>query len=282
MSFVSINTAGKALGVSGAFVAGPAWAIDYLIQRARPFVFSTAPPPALADALDASLDVDCRRARAARAPARRASAASREQLCRGGHRRSPRRDRRSFRSSIGDNERAVAVADALQADGFDVRAIRPPTVPPGTARLRVSVNAGLTDATHRSLRRRRWRPRSGRSDSAPRALRNRHRHRTSARPSSRRRCCAAIASSSAPLLEADSDRHRAGRRHGGSRRLSGCVRERVAGCGHPAAASRVAASRRAAERLDASISRRWSPVAGRTAPAITAGSSRAPAASWFR
>ena len=54
---VSINTAGKALGVSGAFVAGPRWAIDYLIQRARPFVFSTAAPPALADALDASLDV---------------------------------------------------------------------------------------------------------------------------------------------------------------------------------------------------------------------------------
>ena len=47
---------------------------------------------------------------------------------------------------IGDNERAVAVARALQADGFDVRAIRPPTVPAGTARLRVSVNAGLSEA----------------------------------------------------------------------------------------------------------------------------------------
>ena len=49
---ISINTAGKALGVGGAFVAGPAWAIDYLIQRARPFVFSTAPPPAVAAAID--------------------------------------------------------------------------------------------------------------------------------------------------------------------------------------------------------------------------------------
>ena len=54
---MSINTAGKALGVGGAFVAGPRWAIEYLVQRARPFVFSTAPPPALADALEASLDV---------------------------------------------------------------------------------------------------------------------------------------------------------------------------------------------------------------------------------
>ena len=55
--FLSVNTAGKALGVAGAFVAGPAWAIDYLIQRARPFIFSTAPPPAIAAALDASLTV---------------------------------------------------------------------------------------------------------------------------------------------------------------------------------------------------------------------------------
>ena len=67
---ISVNTAGKALGVAGAFVAGPGWAIEYLIQRARPFVFSTAPPPALADAIEASL-VDCRvRARASGAPAR--------------------------------------------------------------------------------------------------------------------------------------------------------------------------------------------------------------------
>ena len=46
---------------------------------------------------------------------------------------------------IGDNDAAVAVADAMQADGFDVRAIRPPTVPPGTARLRVSVNVTVSN-----------------------------------------------------------------------------------------------------------------------------------------
>jgi hypothetical protein len=45
---LSVNTAGKALGVAGAFVAGPQWAIDFLIQRARPFIFSTAPPPPVA------------------------------------------------------------------------------------------------------------------------------------------------------------------------------------------------------------------------------------------
>src|SRR5579871_6996501 len=56
-AFLSINTAGKALGVSGAFVAGPEWAIEYLIQCARPFVFSTATPPPVAAALEASLSV---------------------------------------------------------------------------------------------------------------------------------------------------------------------------------------------------------------------------------
>ena len=143
--FMSINTAGKALGVSGAFVAGPRWAIDYLVQRARPFVFSTAPPPALADALDASLDV------IAAEPERRERLASRVRRVR------TRLVHAGITVSadgsqilpivIGDNDRAVAVALALQADGFDVRAIRPPTVPPGTARLRVSVNQALSDET---------------------------------------------------------------------------------------------------------------------------------------
>jgi hypothetical protein len=46
VALVCVSTAGKALGVSGAFVTGPEWAIDYLVQKARPFIFSTAPPPA--------------------------------------------------------------------------------------------------------------------------------------------------------------------------------------------------------------------------------------------
>src|SRR3954454_4992045 len=53
----SINPAGKSLGVGGAFVPGPSWVIEYLVQRARPFVFSTAAPPAMSHALMASLDV---------------------------------------------------------------------------------------------------------------------------------------------------------------------------------------------------------------------------------
>jgi len=142
---VSINTAGKALGVSGAFVAGAAWAVDYLVQRARPFVFSTAAPPAIADALDASLDV------IGAEPERRERLRDRvsrvrEQLGRAGVPVAAQGSQ-IIPVTIGDNERAVAVADTLRTDGFDVRAIRPPTVPAGTARLRISVNAGLTDAT---------------------------------------------------------------------------------------------------------------------------------------
>jgi 8-amino-7-oxononanoate synthase len=142
---VSINTAGKALGVSGAFVAGPRWAVEYLVQRARPFVFSTAPPPALADALDASLDV------LATEPERREQLASRVRCVRGRLARAgiavSADGSQIIPVAIGDNDRAVAVALALQAEGFDVRAIRPPTVPPGTARLRVSVNRALSDET---------------------------------------------------------------------------------------------------------------------------------------
>jgi 8-amino-7-oxononanoate synthase len=142
---ISINTAGKALGVAGAFVTGPSWAVEYLVQRARPFVFSTAPPPALADALDASLTIVAEEperrerllARAAYLRARLAAAgidtgASQSQI---------------IPILIGENDRAVAVARAIQAEDFDVRAIRPPSVPAGTARLRVSVNAGLSEAT---------------------------------------------------------------------------------------------------------------------------------------
>ena len=141
--FLSINTAGKALGVCGAFVAGPAWAVEYLIQRARPFVFSTAPPPALMAALDEAITLIIeepeRRARV-RANARRL----REQLVARGI-VLPLEDSPIIPVILGESERAVAVAAALQEEGFDVRAIRPPTVPAGTARLRVSVNVQVDE-----------------------------------------------------------------------------------------------------------------------------------------
>jgi 8-amino-7-oxononanoate synthase len=135
--FVSINTAGKSMGVSGAFVAGAAVAIDYLVQRARPFIFSTAPPPAVAAALGASLAV------IAAEPDRRERLLSRARYLRA--RLGYAGASQIISIVIGDNQRAMAVARELQRAGFDVRAIRPPSVPPGTARLRVAVNEGLTE-----------------------------------------------------------------------------------------------------------------------------------------
>ena len=134
--FVSINTAGKALGVGGAFVAGSKDAIEYLIQRGRPFVFSTAPPPALAAALEASLEI------IEKEPERRQRLLARAQQLRS--RLGVQGTSQIIPVVVGENERALRIARTLQSAGFDVRAIRPPTVPEGTARLRISVNQGLS------------------------------------------------------------------------------------------------------------------------------------------
>lgn len=143
MTLVSVNTAGKALGVAGAFVAGPEPVIEYLLQRARPFVFSTAPPPPLAAALEAALDIvaaepDRRHRLAALAARLRARLSALPVTV-------PPGRSQIVPVILGDNARALRVASALQARGFDVRAIRPPSVAPGTARLRISLNAGLSE-----------------------------------------------------------------------------------------------------------------------------------------
>lgn len=142
--FLSVNSAGKALGVSGAFVGGPEWAIEYLAQSARPFVFSTAPPPAVAEAIDealALLDEDPR----PRLLARRNAATLRRTLGLEGS------DSPIVPVVVGGNREAVQAAERLRAAGFDVRAIRPPTVPDGTARLRISVNATISEAQIRAF-----------------------------------------------------------------------------------------------------------------------------------
>lgn len=141
--FLSVNSAGKALGVCGAFVCGPEWAIEYLVQAARPFVFSTAPPPAVASAIDEALalleESEDRRRRV------RGFGKSLRAALGIDYGESP-----IVPIILGGNYRAVHVANRLRDEGFDVRAIRPPTVPDGTARLRVSLNAKLS---HRQVRR---------------------------------------------------------------------------------------------------------------------------------
>jgi 8-amino-7-oxononanoate synthase len=142
--FLSINTAGKALGVAGAFVAGSSWAIDYLIQRARTLIYSTAAPPSLAEALETALTI------VATEPDRRSrvvelASALRARLARRGL--TPAEGGHIIPIVLGDAARSSAVAASLADAGFDVRAIRPPTVPKGTSRLRVSINSRLDEPT---------------------------------------------------------------------------------------------------------------------------------------
>jgi 8-amino-7-oxononanoate synthase len=141
---VQMGTLGKALGSFGAYVAGSRRLVDLLVSRARTFIFTTAlPPPPCAAAL-AALDV------VAEEPARRErlhelAARMKAGLANLGFDVS-RVVAPIFPVVLGSEEHALAASRALRVHGFLVRAIRPPTVPPGTSRLRVSLTAGHTKA----------------------------------------------------------------------------------------------------------------------------------------
>jgi 8-amino-7-oxononanoate synthase len=133
-------TLGKAAGVGGAFVAGSATAIDYLLNKGRSYIFTTAAPPAIACALSKSLQI-IRNGDALRANLMARIAQLREGLA--GKPLLP--SATAIQPYIvGDNEAAVALSKALWERGLWVPAIRPPTVPKGTARLRISVSAAHT------------------------------------------------------------------------------------------------------------------------------------------
>ena len=137
-----MGTLGKAAGVGGAFVAGSEIAIEYLLQRARSYIFTTAAPPAIACALVKSLEII-----ADGDPLRRNLMTRIAQL-RDGLATLPWQLLPSLTAIqpvvIGDNDATVKCATALWERGLWVPAIRPPTVPKGTARLRISVSAAHT------------------------------------------------------------------------------------------------------------------------------------------
>jgi len=138
-NLIHMGTLGKAAGVAGAFAAGHALVIEWLIQRARTYVFTTAAPPLLSCALSAALEIvggeDWRRAHL-----RELSQALREGLVGTGYRLLAS-DTAIHPIVIGDNAATLALSAALLDRGMWVPAIRPPTVPEGTARLRVSLSA---------------------------------------------------------------------------------------------------------------------------------------------
>jgi 8-amino-7-oxononanoate synthase len=141
---VLMGTLGKALGTFGAFVAASADLIEYLIQKARTYIYTTALPPAVAAATRAALrlvsEESWRRERVLSLVERFREAAMSAGLELG-------------RSStpiqpiiLGSAARAVAASDALWARGIWVTAIRPPTVPEGSARLRVTLSAAHSES----------------------------------------------------------------------------------------------------------------------------------------
>jgi 8-amino-7-oxononanoate synthase len=139
----TIFTCGKALAASGAFVCGSETLRNYLINRARTFIFSTALPPYFAAQVRAGFEL------ASRADADRARVIGLANFLRSELRRHrihvPEGLSPIVPVMLGENERATRVAQRLRAAGFGVRAIRPPTVPQGTARLRLSVTAQHTE-----------------------------------------------------------------------------------------------------------------------------------------
>jgi 8-amino-7-oxononanoate synthase len=138
----TIHPGGKALGCGGAWVAGSRVLRDHLVNHSRSFVYSTAPAPALAAGLLAAIEV------LAREPVRRWEVERKAALLRAELRAQGVHvpgESAILPIVAGSNEAALRLQDGLQAKGFDVRAIRPPTVPAGTARLRVTVRYPTRD-----------------------------------------------------------------------------------------------------------------------------------------
>ncbi|MCA8884347.1 MAG: 8-amino-7-oxononanoate synthase [Rhodobacteraceae bacterium] len=143
-NLLTLHTCGKALGVSGALICGDAALIDTLVNKARAFIYATAPSPLNAALVRAALteialDNPLRNRALGRVKTAHDLAA---RLC----------GLTGLQSQIlpvvlGDDKRALAVAAALQDRGYDIRAIRPPTVPRGTARLRISITLNVSSDT---------------------------------------------------------------------------------------------------------------------------------------
>lgn len=146
---VLMGTLGKALGCFGAFVAGSATLVETLIQQARSYVYTTAAPPALAGATLAALDLVAEEAWR-REKLAELVAVFREGCESVGVELLPS-DTAIQPIMVGDSRRALALSEALARSGYLVQAIRPPTVPCDTARLRVTLSAAHTVEEVRAL-----------------------------------------------------------------------------------------------------------------------------------
>ena len=139
-NLITLHTCGKALGGEGALLCGPQVVRDFLINRGRAFIFSTAPSPLMAAAVSAALRLIAepeRRARLQALIARAEALLAPVGVQATGSQILP--------LVLGEDARTMAAAAALQDLGFDVRGIRPPTVPAGTSRLRISLTLNVDE-----------------------------------------------------------------------------------------------------------------------------------------
>ena len=147
-NLVVVHTCGKALGAVGALVVLSRVLRDFMVNRCRPFVFATAPSPLMAVAVREALSI------LKDEPERRQRLSG---LVGFAHREMVSRFGQSPSSSqiipyiVGDNARTMRLAATLQARGFDIRGIRPPTVPAGTARLRISLTLNVVQDDVRAM-----------------------------------------------------------------------------------------------------------------------------------
>jgi 8-amino-7-oxononanoate synthase len=139
---VVLHTCSKALGGAGALVSMPRVLCDFLINRCRPFIYSTAPSPLTAVAALEALAILKDEPERRESLARLVAHAGNESKARCGV---PTSGSQILPVIIGDDRRTMLVASALRARGFDVRGVRPPTVPNGTARLRISVTLNVDE-----------------------------------------------------------------------------------------------------------------------------------------
>lgn len=145
---IILRTVGKALGGEGGLLTMAGVLREFFINRARPFIFSTAPSPLTAHLARHAI------AHVADTPSLQADLAGQTALartCFAGLSLGKHQDSQIFPVILGEDRVAVSVAAMLQEQGFDVRAIRPPTVPAGTARLRISLTLNVTRDDIREL-----------------------------------------------------------------------------------------------------------------------------------
>lgn len=147
-NLVVVHTCGKALGAAGALVTATRVLRDFMVNRCRPFIFATAPSPLTAVAVQEALSILHQEPDRQQRLANLVAFTHREVGKRGG--RSPS-DSQIVPYIVGDNARAMALASSLQARGFDIRGIRPPTVPAGTARLRISLTLNVAEDDVRAM-----------------------------------------------------------------------------------------------------------------------------------